>query len=539
MINRYQCDEARPLCERCQRAKLMCHGVEEGDNFIFLDENEYAVGRRKRPRGPNLKTNLISQNILRLSTSNSAKSLSRSIDGGLSIAISLTEPQYPLKIPALDIHLDDQALSYYLRSYVEVPRGLPEMGDGYMKHTSVDCCYSQPQSILSLAIFAVSHATFGRSQKSHAALSAGRIQYSKALIKTNMALRDANEIRHDQVLLAVMLLSFYENSMMEKTSHISIRGILDKGSPGFAHHDGAMAVLNLRRQLKKRTMYSMELDKLVRRQLMRSLLLRSMPLPFWLRDGAEYGEHGIALSLDRYMVRAASARHQASCLSLDPASLSKSDRLAEMAKLRRLSAEAQTLDDLLSTWANDLPPENWYSSHAVQYDDLVETDNMIFNGTVHIYSNVGHAGTWIRYLALRLAVNDIICRNQSTFTSPPGPDTDSPEEAANLRTEQLADDLCASIPYMLGLVEVRHVSAYDTVIVTKVPVSRRIALKANMAFFLCWPLAMTAMLSSLPEQHQHYLRDRLLNVSEIVNDGVLERTATEFFPISHHRRHVR
>ena len=94
----------------------------------------------------------------------------------------------------------------------------------------------------------------------------------------------------------------------------------------FAHYDGAMPVFNLRRQLDQRINCSMELDKLVPRQLMRSLLLRSMPLPSWLQEGSQYGEHGFVLELDCCMVEAVKLRHQASSLCVDSASLSTSDR---------------------------------------------------------------------------------------------------------------------------------------------------------------------------------------------------------------------
>lgn len=81
-------------------------------------------------------------------------------------------------------------------------------------------------------------------------------------------------------------------------------------SRSFAHHDSAMAVLNFRRQLDQHTDYSMELDKLVRRQLTRSLLLPSMPVLSWLRDGSQYGEHGFAIELDRCMVGAVTRASQ-------------------------------------------------------------------------------------------------------------------------------------------------------------------------------------------------------------------------------------
>ena len=274
------------------------------------------------------------------------RSRTASSSGALPIETPLADPQSYSITPALSIPLDDQALCYYSRYYVEVPYGFPEIVDGHLKYASADWCYSQPQSILSLAIFAVSHATFGRARKSHAALAIGCKRYLNALVKTNIALKDVSEATHDEVLLAVMLLSFYENAVTDKMSRISNLQVM--ASRSFAHHDGAMAVLYLRRQLGQRTNHSIELDKLVRRQLMRSLLLRSMTLPIWLRNGSQYGEHGFALELDHCMVGAAELRHQASILCMDSVSLPKSNGHEDIVRLCRLLAEAQTLDNVLA-----------------------------------------------------------------------------------------------------------------------------------------------------------------------------------------------
>jgi hypothetical protein len=207
-----------------------------------------------------------------------------------------------------------------------------------------------------------------------------------------------------------------------------------------------------------------------------------------------------------------------------------------MVRLRRLLAEAQALDDVLVTWANNLPTEYWYSTRSVQDDGRVETGNRVFNGTVHIYPTVGHAGMWNRYRALRLTVNDIMLKTLSVLAESPDSDsesdTESLEEAAKLRIQRLAGDLCASVPCMLGLIETHHVARHDVTVVTKIPASLKVATKATAASFLCWPLTMATMVSGIPEQHQRYLRNCLLDVSEIVDDGVLERIAAGFSPIS-------
>ena len=92
------------------------------------------------------------------------------------------------------------------------------------------------------------------------------------------------------------------------------------------------------------------------------------------------------------MVGVTQLRHEASNLSVDSASFPISRRDGEMTRLRRLLAEAQTLDDVLVIWANKLHTGNWYSTCTVQDYSCIRAGTRILNGTVHIYPTLGHAG---------------------------------------------------------------------------------------------------------------------------------------------------
>ena len=348
-----------------------------------------------------------------------------------------------------------------------------------------------------------------------------------------MALKDASEATDDRVLLAVMLLSFYENTVMNQTSQISNRDIRREASRTFVHHDGAMAMLKLRRQRSDCTGSGMELDKLVRRQLTRSLLLRSMPLPPWLRDGSKYGEHGLALELDRCMVIVAKLRHQASNLCAGSTCLARSDEHDQKSQCQCLLGEAQALDAALVMWEESMPVEDRFRTCTIQNTGRLENCNRIYNGTVHIYPTVGHAGMWNRYRAFRLAVSDTMLKALSILAGYPGSEVRLLKEAVKSRSECLADDFCASVPYMLGLLENYQMTGLDATITTKDLTSSKITVTASTAAFLCWPLTMVIMLSGLSMRHQRYLRDRLLEVSEIVDDGLLERIANGVPPGSY------
>ena len=59
-----------------------------------------------------------------------------------------------------------------------MPQGIPEIVNGQIllaTYSISDNYFSQPQSIVGLAISAVSHATFARARKSHSALTFGSI----------------------------------------------------------------------------------------------------------------------------------------------------------------------------------------------------------------------------------------------------------------------------------------------------------------------------------------------------------------------------
>jgi len=47
-----QCDETRPVCNRCQKSGRVCLGFEAGQGeFVFRDENVFASTSVPRPRG--------------------------------------------------------------------------------------------------------------------------------------------------------------------------------------------------------------------------------------------------------------------------------------------------------------------------------------------------------------------------------------------------------------------------------------------------------------------------------------------------------
>ncbi|KAL8658856.1 MAG: hypothetical protein Q9226_000747, partial [Calogaya cf. arnoldii] len=498
------CNEIRPRCLRCQKANLVCGRASTEGGTVFLSENDYAAGYRKRPRGPDVRMTSFTHSGPRFTSTNPGNGLEEAF-------VEETQPCY-LGVPqsAPDVPLVDQVLAYYWHFWIERPDGWPEIAYSHLKYAVPHVCCAQPQSILGLSVFAVSHAAFARAGKSRAAMTRGFSYYSEALVKTNVELKNINlnKALGNDVLLSVMLLSFYENSVTQKTSK-QCSNVSQLMTGAFTHHDGAMAMLTQRRQSFHKATNSTELDKLVRRSLIRSALLRSSALPPWLQDGSNYGEHGVALGLDHCMVAASRLRNEIHRLVVDNSGVPPPCTEARAGQLL----------------AYRLPPEYLYRQHMVEQNQLNEK---LFQQTIHIYATAGHAGVWNRYRALRLITNDSILKCTSISCAVSESDQQSLKERALSRIAHLSDDVCASIPYFLGFVRIDAVAGYDTGISIEIPKSLKDAVRASSASMLAWPLAMATFVDGIPQQHRLYLADRLRDVGEIVDDGALGRIAAGF-----------
>ena len=160
------------------KAKRTCDQAGEDRTSIFVDENEFAIGRRKRPRGPNVKTTLPTENNIIPASSIEAEGFPRSSGDATRADKSSTGSNKLSILPSPSTPLTDQALTYYSRYYVEMPQGIPEIVNGQIllaTYSISDSYFSQPNSIVGLAISAVSHATFARARRSRSAMTVGSI----------------------------------------------------------------------------------------------------------------------------------------------------------------------------------------------------------------------------------------------------------------------------------------------------------------------------------------------------------------------------
>ena len=104
-------------------------------------------------------------------------------------------------------------------------------------------------------------------------------------------------------------------------------------------------MLRARQQRDPLNRRSLDLDKLVRRPVIRAVLHRSTGVPTWLVDGAIFGEGGFSLELDKWTVSVARIQREAQSLSpiLNPST--QNAKYPAVDQLKPLVEEAINLDN--------------------------------------------------------------------------------------------------------------------------------------------------------------------------------------------------
>jgi len=110
------------------------------------------------------------------------------------------------------------------------------------------------------------------------------------------------------------------------------------------------------------------------------------------------------------------------------------------------------IENDLSTWVSDLPPLWRYRTF------MRETVHYIYGDYYHIYQSSWHACIWNYYRACRILVHSILLHNLNTLASPvslarPALVSAYCLQRAKSQTvlSRIPLDICASIPYQLGL----------------------------------------------------------------------------------------
>jgi hypothetical protein len=278
-------------------------------SFLIHVENSYASGKSKRPRGP------------------------RS-------SLTVLRPHFDLQT---------RALSYYLQYYLHALNDVPNLSRDLPECVSSWKISGSKSSMVDLALSSMALAVYSRTQQHPPAAAEASSRYYRLLrVAQERIAQLANPTLDEQnieaCLLAVSLMGRYECAMRRpgdtdsKDSFTSIQR--------WCHHDGAMAILKVWNDNPSHKPGTF-IVKQIRRGLIKSSILRSLPLPDWLLDGNHFGEQERELDYDRIVVRVVNLHHAST-------NLLQEDGL-QILNAEKLSNEAREIEKALQEWLTNVP----------------------------------------------------------------------------------------------------------------------------------------------------------------------------------------
>ena len=323
-----------------------------------------------------------------------------------------------------------------------------------------------------------------------------------------------NERDIDACLLAVFLMGRYEGTTYRPGSNPREPFSL---LPIWSHHNGAMAILKVWYDSPSHIPATV-IVKQTRRGLIRSYLLRTLPLSDWILDGSCFGERGLELDYDRVFVRAVNL-HYAS------ANLQKNDLLIK--KTEELSNEAQALDKAVQDWVTQFPVTWSYQRHVLVDRDHWPRKNF-YSSTVYIYSRPGNAAVWNQYFTMRMLINSIHLRILEM--NHPGLTTYSTYEQQrqeyNTQLKAMAENLASSIPFCLERFKTVN-NPNPTAGQTSIALNTDEEIKPYLAVLAIWPLTVASSLKGIDTTQRLWFKSQLARLGRATGEGVLECTETD------------
>ncbi|KAL8888284.1 MAG: hypothetical protein Q9205_002351 [Flavoplaca limonia] len=375
-----KCDETRPACLKCIKAKRICPGYIEGLDLVLRDQNQAAkAGAERRHKARAQKTYLNASSSAsssaypsrsKSSTSLSSPTASPFSDDGLIVYSSLVESR------------DSYAHAFFVSAYVLGPRDI-RTDHGFLELLPYlfDKLPSNP--VLSSSLAVLCHCYFGAWNPSIRNAENFQVQqsYSKALSALRYALKNPRHCVTDELLMAVCLLNFFE----------------------------------------------------VNKALSRSKPVDNAP-EIW-DDPSEDMPYNPATSLDFIGRDTANLLARAAEHGLPPNPYPSDNQIHT-----NILLEAEALDARYAQWAEEVPTE--WLPFSVPRDSIPQEvlDAGVNNHYCHIYSHTSVCSTWNAWRVQRMRILGLLADYQEIEL----------KDDAILHIQRLADDIHASIPYMLG-----------------------------------------------------------------------------------------
>jgi hypothetical protein len=353
--------------------------------------------------------------------------------------------------------------------------------------------------------------------------------YGCALSELNAALTDPLLARRNETLMTVLLFCMAESLLI--TKHPETETPTSTTHAPISHIDGAVSLLKLRGTELLSSDLSARLFLAVRTHMMIERMQQGKPLDAYFYSPTTGWQHEVAPALQN------PANRLTQYTLLVPALRSRATSLLQQSRTQwniyavsMLLHEVRSIDIMLSTWPASIPDSwqytavsraCWSSRTPLPADYPYE----IYPGTQDGYADIWLASVWNTYRISRLFLNAITVRCVewlSASTTTINPAEEDPEHiTATLTIQNMADDICSSVPFFLGYdasalppsLLFEHLSDLPS---DKSPscTFRPAQPSAIHAYFLLWPLFVCRSAVSIPTSQRSFLRSRMLAIAE-------------------------
>lgn len=374
--------------------------------------------------------------------------------------------------------------------------------------------------MVDLALSSIALAVYSRTQQYPPAIIEASSKYYRLLRVTQerigqLGILTLDERNIDACLLAVFLMGRYEGVTYRPSDLNSKDSLMSLQS--WSHHDGAMAILKFWNDNMSHNTATF-IIKQTRRGLIKSFLLRNLPLPDWMLNGSRFGEHDLDLDYDRIVVRIVNLHYES-------ARIQRKNGL-RIAKAEELNSEARELDKAVQDWAAQTPSTCSFQRHILTEPDPWPRTNF-YSSIVYSYSRPGYAAVWSQYFATRMLINSIRLRILEPSRQNPLVDSTYEQQRLGCITQLrgMADSLASTIPFCLERFKADNL--HSPIRQASITINTEEEIKPYLASLAVWPLTIASSLEGIDVRQQLWFRSELARLGRITGDSVLECAETD------------
>ncbi|KAL6807870.1 hypothetical protein GGI42DRAFT_366487 [Trichoderma sp. SZMC 28013] len=424
---RLRCDHREPSCTQCMRAEVNCLGYRNLLDLNFQDQSNDVIRNYKVPAR---KKCPVSTRSVKSQTSVSTRVPVNPTDHGplcsnkATFIIPTAAPVYPV---------EEIARSYL---YVNYMTGGPRCS--YMSYLLPLMDDSQ-NSAVNAAVNAVALAALSNIRLSPNTMLKAQKEYTTALSKTNLALKDPILCKTDGILAAVVMLGIFEvmtcsdGSFIDRWVHHmegATRLIEIRGSEQLSRQEGLELFTQLRAQVSLSRIYQERYSSSVFNKLTEEIQRDQNPNDRVLDQLA-----AIVTRLTDFCANVTN-RHIVSPTEIIRTAL-------------KLDAELVSL-------MVGVPPSLRYAIVNIPMFDGKPITKAVWGDSYHVYQSIPASSMWNNYRSIRIIIQELIINTLKDLEDSGSDDIGLSQRSslANQASQtalRLVEDICASVPYNLDI----------------------------------------------------------------------------------------